>query len=237
MTTVLDREAPATVARAAARRVPILLGLAAVVVAIAVWVVAFSPALGARTVTVTGVQTLTAAQVRAAAGIGHNTPLIRLNTAAIRNRVDALADVAGAQVSVHYPSTVVINVTERVPVGYVAATGGGYLLVDKSGVQYHRAAAQPVGLPHFVVPAGSAAVASGRAVAEVAAALSTSIRTQLAEIRATGPASITLVLRDGRTVGWGSAADSAQKAQLLPALLTQPGTHFDVSDPAVVIAR
>jgi cell division protein FtsQ len=237
MTTVLDRDPPATVARAAARRVPILLGLALLVVAIAVWVVAFSPALGARTVTVTGVRTLTATQVRAAAGIGHNTPLIRLNTAAIRNRVDALADVAGAQVSVHYPSTVVINVTERVPVGYVAAPEGGFVLVDQSGVQYHRAAAQPVGLPHFVVPAGSSAVASGRAVAEVAAALSSAIRAQLAEIRAASPEAITLVLRDGRTVVWGSAADSSQKAQLLPALLTQPGTRFDVSNPDLVIAR
>jgi cell division protein FtsQ len=237
MTTILDRDAPATVARAAARRVPILLGLAALVVAVAVWVVAFSPALGARTVTVTGVRTLTSAQVRSAAGIGHNTPLIRLDTAAIRSRVDALADVAGAQVSVHYPSTVVINVTERVPVGYVAATNGGYVLVDKAGVQYHRVSAQPVGLPHFVVPVGSAAVASGRAVADVAAALSSSIRAQLAEIRAAGPGSITLVLRDGRTVVWGSAADSSHKAQLLPALLTQPGTRFDVSDPDVVVAR
>jgi cell division protein FtsQ len=236
MTTILDRDAPATVARAAARRVPILVGLAALVVAIAVWVVAFSPALAARTVTVTGVRTLTADQIRTAAGIGHSTPLIRLNTAAIRNRVDALPDVAAAQVSVHYPSTVVINVTERVPVGYVAADGG-YALVDKSGVQYRRSSAQPVGLPHFVVPAGSAAVASGRAVAEVAAALSSSIRVQLAEIRATGPASITLVLRDGRTVAWGSAADSARKAQLLPTVLTQPGTSFDLSTPAVVVAR
>jgi hypothetical protein len=36
---------------------------------------------------------------------------------------------------------------------------------------------------------------------------------------------------------WGSADRSADKAQVLPALLTRDGTTFDVSNPDVVVAR
>jgi cell division protein FtsQ len=74
-------------------------------------------------------------------------------------------------------------------------------------------------------------------VADVAAALSTAVRAQLVQVSADSPQSITLVLRDGRTVLWGSSERNEQKAALLPALLTQPGQHFDVSNPDFVIAR
>jgi len=46
-----------------------------------------------------------------------------------------------------------------------------------------------------------------------------------------------LHLRDGRTVLWGSAERSADKAQVLPALLARAGTTFDVSNPDVVSVR
>jgi cell division protein FtsQ len=224
------------------RRVPILIGLAALVIAVAVWLVAFSPMLGARTVTVTGVRTLTVAQVRAAAGIGHNEPLIRLNTAAVRHRLESIPDVADAQISVRYPSTVLITVTERIPVGYLAGAQGGFVLVDSSGTEYRQVTKVPAALPHFVLPGGAGAnsaqsLAAGHAVATVAAALSPSVLAKLAEIRATDADSIMLLLRDGRTVQWGSAAQSAQKARLLPALLTQHATSFDLSNPDLVVAR
>ena len=42
---------------------------------------------------------------------------------------------------------------------------------------------------------------------------------------------IELTLRDGRTVMWGSAEDSEQKAAVLARLLKQPAKHYDVSVP------
>ena len=42
---------------------------------------------------------------------------------------------------------------------------------------------------------------------------------------------ISLALKGGRTVIWGSAADSATKAQVLKALLKQPAKTYDVSVP------
>ena len=42
---------------------------------------------------------------------------------------------------------------------------------------------------------------------------------------------ITLVLRDGRQVVWGSAEDSEAKAEVLVALLKEPARRYDVSVP------
>ncbi len=225
---------------------PLILAGAAVLILVAIWIVAFSPALGVRTVTVTGIkpitatQTLTADQVRTAAKIGSGSPLIRLDTAAIRARIEALPDVAAATVTVAYPSTVRIQVTERVAVGYLAnseAGGSPFELVDGTGTQYRDIAAAPAGLPRFALPSGAAAKATGHDVSVVAAALNTVVLGQLSEISADSSDSITLVLRDGRMVTWGSADGSQQKAALLPSLLAQPGTHFDVSNPNLVVAR
>lgn len=223
------------------RRYPIVIAGAVALVLIAVWIVAFSSVLGVRTVTVSGTKAVTVAQVETAAAIKSGTPLIRLDTGAVRKRVEAVAGVASASVSVSYPSTVHIRVSERVAVGYIAAPGGGaFTLVDRTGVQYENVDAAPTGLPRFALPAGStstAAEATGRAVTVVAAALSPAVRAQLNQISADTPQAITLTLRDGRTVAWGSADRSPQKAALLPALLGQPGTHFDVTNPDLVVAR
>jgi cell division protein FtsQ len=217
-------------------RVVVLASAVAFLVLVLVWVLAFSPVLGAKTVTVRGVHTVTVDQVRSIAGISNGSPLIRLDTAAVRQRVETLPDVASARVSVSYPSTVVIVVTERVPVGYLVSQNG-FVLVDKAGMQFRAVTTAPPALPRFALPAGPSAQASGQAVATAAGALSSSVLGQLAEIRANDASSISLVLRDGRSVIWGSADRSVDKARLLPVLLTRPGTTFDVSNPDLAVVR
>jgi cell division protein FtsQ len=219
-----------------------------VVIILAVWLVAFSPVLGVRTVSVSGTHRLTVDEVRTAAAVRSGTPLIRLDTGAVRARVAALPDVADVEVSVSYPSTVHITITERTPVGYLT-TSTGYVLIDRSGAQYRQSVTQPAGLPRFELPTNAdgstnstdpEVVASGHAIAVVAAALASTsapVLAKLSAISANSPDSITLVLRDGRIVTWGSADRSDEKARLLPALLLQPGSRFDVSNPDLVVVR
>ncbi len=175
---IMTAALPAGIPSAPPRKLRYVVAAAGVLVLVAVWAVAFSPLLGARTVTVSGTHTLTAAQVRTAAAISRGTALIRLDTGAVRKRVEKLPDVASATVTVAYPSTVRIKVTERVPVGYLANTGTGgssYVLVDASGAQYREVAAAPAGLPRFALPSDSGAAATGHAVSLVAAALSPAV--------------------------------------------------------------
>jgi cell division protein FtsQ len=219
------------------RRASLILGAAmGVAVILVVWLVAFSPVLGADTVRVTGVHLLTADQVREAAGIGAGEPLVRIDTGAVAHRVEALREVASARVRLSYPNTVTIEVTERVPIGYVGS-GSGFALVDSGGVQFRSVSRPPARLPLFSVPSGSAAPAAAQAEAIVAEALPRSLRGKVASIQAFDATAITVVLTDHRIVHWGSADDSARKAQLLAAVITRPGTVFDVSDPTQVVVR
>jgi cell division protein FtsQ len=226
-----DDEIVAT--RRSARRIALLAG-AVGVVAVLVWVVLFSSVLGANRVVVHGTHALTQERIRAVADVPHGRPLVRLDTGSIARRVEALPDVAAASVRVSYPSTVVITVTERVAVGYLNA-GSAAILVDGSGRQFRGVSAPPKALPRFDIPADATAI--GQAVATVAAALTPAVRSKLASISASDPSAITLRLRDGRTVQWGSADRSAHKAQILPALLARGGSDFDVTNPDVVVAR
>lgn len=218
------------------RRVVLVLAVVVVVAAGTTWLVAFSSVFGARSVVVHGTHTLTASQVEHAARISHGTPLVRLDTAAVTRRVEALPDVESAQVSTSFPSTVVITVDERTPIGYVRI-GARDRLVDRTGDQYRSVASPPKNLPKFVVPAGTDARTTGGAVATVASALPAAVLQKVTSIEALDPGAITLVLRHGRVVRWGSADRSADKARVLPVLLEQRALQFDVSDPDLPVSR
>jgi cell division protein FtsQ len=92
-------------------------------------------------------------------------------------------------------------------------------------------ATPPAGLPAFLLPKVSPADQRTQAVVAVLAALPQQLRPLLATVSANTPGSVTLGLTDGRTIRWGSADDSARKAQVLAALMTQPGKVYDVSSP------
>ena len=210
--------------------------IVAVLAGFATWLVGFSSVFGVHTVVVTGERRLTEQQVLAAAEVGSGTPLLQLDTAAIRSRVEALPDIASATVTTSFPSTVRISVTERVPVG-VVKRGGQYALVDRTGDQFRTTKARPEQLPLLVVPQGTDARTTGGAVATIAAALPTRLLARIESVQALDPRAITLVLHDGRVVQWGDADRSGLKAKVLLALVSRPSTQIDVSDPEQPVTR
>lgn len=207
-----------------------------VVVALLVWLLAFSPVFGVHSVKVTGLHALTEQQVTAAADVPHDRPLLRLDTNAVRTRVAALPGVESVSVSTSWPNSVTIAVTERVPVGYVSS-GSGYGLVDKTGRQYATVRARPTAYPHLELAPGAdaGARATDAAIAAVATALPTDLRAKVASISALDADSVVLALDDGRSVRWGSADRDADKARVLAALVGQKAARdagtIDVTDP------
>ena len=223
------------------RRVPyrrLILTTAGVIVvgALLAYVVFFSSVFGVAKIKVTGLHVLAPAQVTRVAGISHGSPLIRLDTGAIQRRVESLPDVASARVSTSFPSTVTIEVTERVPVG-VVKTDRGYVLVDKTGDQYRTVPRRPSNLPLFVVPAGTSAKNTGGAVATVAVALGAQLRTQISSIQALDPQAISLLMDNGTVVAWGSATRNELKATVLPQLLKHHPHQVDLTNPAAPFTR
>src|SRR5690606_6620557 len=112
----------------------------------ALWVLLGTSVLGVRSVEVTGTQVTTAEAVRAAAAVAVGTPMLRLDTDAIAERVRALPPVAHVDVRRSLPHTLVITVTERTPAAVVPEPDG-FAVLAADGVVYHHAATPPGGVP------------------------------------------------------------------------------------------
>lgn len=199
------------------------------------WLVGFSSVLGVHRVLVSGNRELSPAQIQAAAAVPPGSPLSRLDTAAIQARVAKLPEVRTVTVHTSYPSTVLIQVTERVAVGYRATpTGAG--LVDVDDVQFRIESTPPAGLPQLAT-ARPGQAEQDAAMATVAGALPPALARKVSLISATSTETVTLRLFDGRSVFWGGTDRGADKARLMTALLRQPGHYYDISDPSTVISR
>ncbi len=198
-------------------------------VAGSVWLVFFSTYVTARSVAVTGTQTLGDAQVKRVARVPTGTPLARVNLDAIRARVESLASVRRAEVSRTWPHTVRIAVTERTPIA-VINMGNGLQALDADGVLFGRYDARPRGLP-LVQTAPSTSTEALVESARVVQALPPQIQSKVETVAVASVDEISLVLGNGRRVVWGSAEQSNQKAQVLAVLLKRPSSQIDVSVP------
>jgi cell division protein FtsQ len=203
----------------------IVLGLAVLTV-----IVLFTPILGVRAVQVSGTSALTPEQVELAAEVPLGTPMIRLDTDSIGTRVANLSRVATVDVVRDWPSTILIQVTERTPVATYAGVGGVHL-IDATGDDYATALTAPPGLPTITVPHVAPNDLATQAAFAVLAAMPKQLRPILVNISAQTPGSVTFSLSNGKTVIWGDSADAGHKAAVLAALLTQPGKTYDVSAP------
>ena len=210
---------------------PLLLAFVALVaLGAVVWAVWFSSLLGVDEVTVDGVEYLDERQVLEAAGIADAHPLVRVDPSAVRRRVEALAPVADAEVSRRFPGTVRIHVTERRAVA-VSLVGGRWSGIDAEGVVFRQYPKFPRGLPRVKVVGDV-----DREVLQEAAAVVNSLPVRVASTVSRVDVEtidhITLVLKGGRQVLWGSSDDSAQKAKVLVALVAaSEDRYFDVSVP------
>jgi cell division protein FtsQ len=209
----------------------------AVVVAAALgWIVLGTSLLGVREVRVTGSVIAGPDQVRAMAAVVEGTPLARVDTDAVRARVRTLPSVADAAVRRAWPTTLVIEVSERVAVATVA-DGGTFLYLDREGVVFSTSATRPAHLALLRVPSAGPTDPATMAALEVLAALTPQLRERLREIVAESPAAIHLELAGGRRVIWGDATHSAAKAQIATSLLAGSSLTIDVSTPDVVTVR
>lgn len=210
---------------------PWLIGAAAVVVvAFGVWVVLFSSWLGVRTVQVEGTTTTSPRQVTRAVDVPPGTPLARVDLGAVRARVEAIPTIASVSVARGWPHTLVVQVTERRPVADLFRDGSWWL-VDESGVIYTTTPAPARDLP-VVQLDGSPSRETLPEMAAVLRSLPADLLSRTSRVRAASMDSITLLLKDGRQVHWGSGAESSQKAAVLRVLLRTKATVIDVSVPS-----
>jgi len=194
-----------------------------------VWLVFFSSYVTARSVEVTGTHTLGESRIERAAEVPTGTPLARVDLDAIRARVESIASVRRVEVSRSWPHTVHIAVTERIAIA-VIDRGDGLQALDSEGVPFGSYTARPRHLPLVVTEPdirSEALVEAGRVIDALPAKVARRVET----VEVGSVDEINLVLTNGRRVVWGSAEDSAQKAEVLAVLLKRPGQQIDVSVP------
>jgi cell division septal protein FtsQ len=194
------------------------------------WVVWFSSWVTSHEVTVVGTHRLNAEQVRRAAAVPMEVPLARIDLGAIEARVRTIAGVRGVSASRNWPHAIRIAVEERQP-AVAVPEAGGYLLVDFDAVAFQTLKAPPDGIPRLRAKPSVLQAGTVRAAVTILEAVPRAVRGRVAMVVAASADDVTLMLRDGTRIVWGSAADSAAKADVLRALLRRPGTVYDVSSP------
>lgn len=230
-------EARARAARWRARRRVLVVLVAVAAVAGAGWLGWSGPLLRVRSVQVVGLQGDEAARVQALGAPYRAQPLAQVDTGALRRDVGALAYVERAQVERGWPSTLRLRVTRRVPVAAVQRAGGGYALLDASGVGFEVAGQPPRGVPVMALPSAGRARSDALAAAlAVLAALPPPVHGSVTRVDATSAADVQVHWR-GRVLVWGSATDLPLKGRVLQALLKQLARVYDVSAPHTPVLR
>jgi len=214
----------------------IALLLAIVVLSAGIWALYFSSFFSVRNVEVEGADATTYVKpemVTKFADVPTGEPLLTADLDLVRTRVQAnLPPLKTVEVSRKWPDTVLVSVTMRTPVALVSI-GGELRALDADGTVFLRGRLVPKGLPRVHSTAGTDADALSEA-AQVADALPQRIAPRVDYVSVETIDSISLRMRDGRTVVWGSAQDSGDKARTLLSLMKAAprAAQYDVSVPS-----
>jgi cell division protein FtsQ len=238
------------------RRTLVLLAVATVVLGTGLgWLLYGSPWLRTEHVSVSGTRVLTPERVRSTARVPLGSALLSVDTDAIEARLRGeLPRIDTVEVSRSWPHGITLKVTERVPVLVIEKTDATekqgdhkkdnkarkYVEVDKKGVRFATVSRIPDGTPllEWDVVRGASARRFGtarltRAAVDVARDLPAGVARVTRVVKVRSYDSVSLELRGGRTVLWGSAEQGRAKARTLTALMKAAprARHFDVSVP------
>ena len=247
MTTVMDprieerRNEVAGASRTRRRRIALLVCGAFIVVGLVVLAIG-SSLLDVDVVRVEGTASLDADAVRDAAAVEEGEPLLRVDTDAVRRRVEALPWVASADVSRSLPGTVTITVHEHEPVAFTRRASTVALLTA-NGVVVADVAVPPEGLVEIVgvrnVP-GIGKLLSPPEAPGVVRELPEALATRVTAIDLGGEG-VALDLTGGGSVRLCTVDDIEAKAAAALAVLERLGddafTYIDVCAPQNPVAR
>lgn len=207
---------------------------AVVLIGAAIYLLGFSPVFATHNVQVNGTSLLTEDEVREAAQVQLELPVLREDTGAIAERVRQLKPVRDVAVGRALPDTIVINVTERT-LSYQVKEKGSVSWVDTEGVIYNTSSAGSDGV--IQVSAPDADDRLRRDIATVVANLPGNVKGDIESFSAKAVDRISFTLSGDREVVWGSAEESELKGQVLSALLSVEASVYDVSAPRDPITR
>lgn len=203
-------------------------------------IVAYSPALSVRTIDVSGTSSVDAQAVADALKSQTGRPLALVDYGAIDQAMEAFPLVASYWVEAIPPETLRVRIVERQPAISVQ-TPQGFALLDAAGVTITENAERAPGFALFDVGSAPVESAQFRTAVAILQSMPPALAAQVDQIQAPTVDSVTFLMSEsGRRVIWGSADESALKAQILERLLAQTavqGSEYDVSSPESPVVR
>jgi len=218
--------------RAMARRRTLVVAGAVVAVLAIVWgLVALwrAPIFSVETTNVIGNRRLTPSEVRARAQVPADATLLRLNKGAIAERLLADPWISEARLDRRFPSTLDIEIVERVPVATIDAGGTRIWLVDGSGVWLAKRSAEDTPALPVVRDIDELAPQAGarsdspqlQNALAVLTGLSPELRAKVRTVSAPSIDRTALILPRGVQVIVGSAEDIKKKDAVARAILAE----------------
>lgn len=200
-----------------------------VVAGFVAWLLLLSPFFRVHTVTVSGTDLLSTQAVLDAAEVPSDSPMLRLDTEAVAERVATLPAIADVEVGRDFPDTITIDVTERGLV-YQRVEGDAFEWVDAEGMVFSTSAERSEGVVQASTNGKDTRLLKD--VATVVSHIPDKLLPRVVAVQARAVDRITLELDDGALVVWGSAEQSALKADVLAALLPTDAKLYDISAPS-----
>lgn len=177
-----------------------------------------------RSVDVAGALETSSAEIIAVAGLDRHPPLIDVNPAAVSARIAALPWIKTAVVTRHWPRSVTITVTERVPIAEASTRPRRWELFDATGraLGYRKLKAAALVRVRQVLPMPTpGSVASGALAGEIAlaGALPVALMSQVQEVTDSAGGELGVTLLSGVTVKFGGDSALSDKVVALTTLL------------------
>jgi cell division protein FtsQ len=208
-----------------------VLGVAGFVLLVAAaWWVSTSPLFRMHSLDVVGNHRLSASRVASLGGLTSSTNVLWLRTSTIERRLEANPMIASARVTRRLPSTIMISVTERTPVGLLGGgrspmlvAGDGTILGSARGADAHLPTIR--GARGDSVPVAAGRVRAGDPALAAAASLSPSVRARVATVKEQRDGFVVLRMRAGYLVRFGDGTRAKEKGRVLTALLAWARDH------------
>ncbi|MEP6757557.1 MAG: FtsQ-type POTRA domain-containing protein [Actinomycetota bacterium] len=206
------------------------------VLALSLWALTFTPLFRAHHIRVQGATVLSPVEVRSLAGVDGSTNVVHLDDVGVVGRLEESPWIADASVHVELPDTLVLEITERRPVGVIDALGESGILASDATLLPMTAGA-PSDLPAVRAALGAPSTEQRAAAATLLSALDPVVAKRVTEVLVGQDGLVALTLSSGATVNAGEAGDEASKAEVLRAVLrwaTSKGldvSSIDISAP------
>ena len=218
------------------RRIVALVVGALLLLGLSCWALTYTSLFQARHIRVTGVNVLTADEVRGLAGVDETTNVVHVDRDAVAGRLEASPWVADASVLVELPDTLELRITERRPIGLIDALGEHGVLASDASV-LPMAPGVPDELPAVRAALGAPSESQRQAAAAILVAIDPVVSKRVSAVTVGQDGLVTLTLTSGTAVRTGAAGDEAAKAEALRAVLRWASsedlelTSIDVSAP------